>query len=69
MVNLKIEQRDEFIDQEGEIHVTQVVSRAGKVGGQYGHAFSIKYSSERTEWIEKCREWRVGRDSVEVLIA
>ena len=72
MVNPKIGQRIEFVDQEGERNVAQVVSRAGKAGGLYGHAFNIKYSSGRTEWIDLSRnveKWRVVPDSAEVLLA
>ena len=54
-----------------EVNKVTILSRAGKVGGKYGHCFNIKKDDGSVDWIDMSQEvekWRRVSDDEEVLI-
>jgi hypothetical protein len=71
MCAAKIGGRIEYFDKDGEKNIARVISRAGKVGGIYGHCYNIQKTNGQIEWIDlagNVQKWRIVPDDTEVLV-
>ena len=64
--------RVEIFDKDSkEVNKVTILSRAGKVGGKYGHCFNVKKGDGTIDWIDMSKDvekWRMLSDDEEILI-
>ena len=70
MPTVKPGNRIEYIDEDGARNNVTVISRAGKIGGKYGHCYNIQNQQGEGTCIDLLRDvhkWRKVPDSEEIL--